>query len=319
MDHRGRLVGSLDWGRRQGPAPAAFPRVFSASHFPAIPYSNGGRSFRASEPDGNDFRGKQPARRGRPVRFLAITLLIGAAAAGVAIRGGGSPAASALMAAIVAPIDRWIVAQGFGIDQVSLEGHRFTPDADIFDALDLPNAGSMLRFNGTQAATRILRLPWVSRVQIKPLVPNGLHLVITERTPYAVWERANKRHLIDQTGHVLAAIGSEAFAPLPRVRGDGAQTAAADLHATLALFPAIATRLTVAERIGGRRWVLTLDNGLRVHMPAEQEAAALQHLAALLTLHHLLERDVLEIDLRASGLTVRPRVAAAAPPSVPGM
>jgi cell division protein FtsQ len=267
-------------------------------------------------------------------RAVAAALLLAAVTVCFAMGPTGHSSSSALVASFAAPIDRWIVAQGLGIEQVSLEGHRFTTDADIFDALDLPNAGSMLRFNGTDAAARILRLPWVQRVQIKPLVPNGLHLVITERTPYAVWEhdagpgfqpgkpagQAGRRLLVDQTGHVLAAIGPEAFNDLPRVRGEGAAAAAADLHSTLALFPAIATRLTVAERIGGRRWSLALDNGLRIHMPAGQEASALQHLAALQANHRLLDRAIAEIDLRAPGVTVRPHAASpSALSSVPQM
>jgi hypothetical protein len=35
--------------------------------------------------------------------------------------------------------DRVATALGFGIDQVSLTGHKFTADSDLFDALDLAN------------------------------------------------------------------------------------------------------------------------------------------------------------------------------------
>ena len=159
---------------------------------------------------------------------------------------------------LLAQVDRWLVGHGLGIDQVSLEGHRLTSDNDILDALALPAAGSMLLFDGGEAAARIMRLAWIERVQIKPLVPNGLHVVVTERTPYAVWERTGDQqtrqlvdsHLVDKMGHVLGPVTARSYPNLPRIRGEGAAAAAADLHATLSLFPAIAQRLTVSERVG---------------------------------------------------------------------
>jgi cell division protein FtsQ len=251
---------------------------------------------------------------------MAALMLLAAGMTALVFGPSTLRAPSDLTGPAIAIVDKWIATHGLGIEQVSLQGHRFTPDSDIFDALDLPNAGSMLRFNGTEAGARILRLPWIQRVQIKPQVPNGLQVVVTERTPYAVWEHEGpvqtpagpagqnlRRQLIDQGGRVLATIGPNAFSGLPRVRGEGAPVAAADLHATLALFPVIAQRLLVAERVGERRWVLVLDRGLRIHLPAEHEATAMQSLAALQASHQMLERDVMEIDLRAPGFTVRPR------------
>jgi cell division protein FtsQ len=299
LDRRGRLLGSLNQSRRRTPALAASPRFLSKPQ----------PLFAGPAPDGIAAPGSiarstnRRSRRRWIFRLLALSLLIAGSAAGLQLGTTGARPPSALLA----HIDQWLTGKGLGIDQVSLEGHRYTTDADIFDALDLVNAGSMLRFNGTEAANRMLRLSWVERVQIKPLVPNGLHVVITERTPFAVWEYEGRRQLIDKSGHRLASVGPASFTRLPRVHGDSAHTAVADLHATLSLFPAIETRLSVAQRIGGRRWVLVLDNGVKVHLPAEQDAAAIQRLAALQAGTGLLDRDVAEIDLRGANVTVRPR------------
>ena len=297
MDRRGRLLGSLNQSRWDPPALAAVPRFLAPTHAAAPVSRNAAapRSASHSKPRRN--------RRLLIFRLTALALLIAASAAGLTFGTSGARQPPAL----IAHIDQWLAGHGFGIEQVSLEGHRYTPDADIFDALDLANAGSMLRFNGTDAANRMLRLPWVQRVQIKPLVPNGLHVVITERTPYAVWEHGGRRQLIDESGYRLASIGPASFTHLPRVHGEDAHTAVADLQATLSLFPAIATRLSLAQRIGGRRWVLVLNNGLKIQLPSEQEAAALQRLAALQAGPGILDRDLAEIDLRGAGLTVRPR------------
>ena len=306
MDHRGRLVGSINQSRWDHPARSTSPRLLLHAQ-PLLP-----REL-APPPRGHRRRG---------VWTAALLLLAGVGSTAALVLGWPMPPAADAATSpgptrvVLAHVDRWLVAQGVGIEQVSLEGHRYTPDADIFDALELPTAGSMLRFDGTEAAARMLNLPWVQRVQIKPLVPNGLHIIITERTPYAVWIHDGRHQLIDQGGHVLAAVRAETFAQLPRVQGAGAQLAAADLHATLALFPTIQTRLKTAERVTERRWVLTLDDGTRIQLPAEQEAAALQRLAALQAGYDLLGRDLVDIDLRGPDLIVRPRAPGSAPGSI---
>lgn len=292
MDRRGRLLGSLNQSRRDGPALVVSPRFNTRPQIAA------------------------EVRPSWKPWFVRAAIVLATSAAGAAWLQLG-PSGVRPPSDITEQVDRWLVAKGLGIDQVSLEGHRFTTDADIFDALDLLNAGSMLRFNGSEAANRILRLPWVHRVQIKPLVPNGLYIVISERTPYAVWEHEGRRILIDKSGHRLATIGPSSFADLPRVRGEGANVAVADLHATLALFPAIETRLTMAERVGGRHWALNLSNGPRVLLPAEHDAAAIQQLAALHARTNVLDRDISEIDLRGRSPTVRLATRAVASGSVP--
>jgi cell division protein FtsQ len=62
---------------------------------------------------------------------------------------------------------------------------------------------------------------------------------------------------------------------LPQVAGEGAATEAARLFALLADHPALMARVDVAERVGGRRWVLRLADGGTVQLPARGEVEAL--------------------------------------------
>ena len=61
---------------------------------------------------------------------------------------------------------------------------------------------------------------------------------------------------------------------LPRVAGEGAATEAAHLLAVLAAYPALAGRVDLAERVGGRRWMLRLADGGTVQLPDRDEGAA---------------------------------------------
>jgi cell division protein FtsQ len=59
----------------------------------------------------------------------------------------------------------------------------------------------------------------------------------------------------------------------------------------------VASRVSAAVRIGGRRWDLKLDNGIAVRLPEEGAGDALRLLAAAAG-EGLFERDILAIDLR---------------------
>ena len=54
-----------------------------------------------------------------------------------------------------------------GLTQVSVTGHRYTPDSDILDAVGLDDARTMLSFDSRAAQDRIERLPWMERASIE--------------------------------------------------------------------------------------------------------------------------------------------------------
>ena len=181
-------------------------------------------------------------------------------------RGENSPAPA------LAEIERIVDLAGFGLTQVSLTGHRFTLDSDIFEALDLGSAPTMLSFDSRAAQDRIERLPWVERASIERIVPDRLEVRISERAPFAVWRRDTRHLLIDRTGRVLASVAPDAMPELPRIAGEGAATAVGRLMDLLASQPALAHQVMLAERIGGRRWALHLADGSTMQLPAAGEA-----------------------------------------------
>jgi cell division protein FtsQ len=82
-----------------------------------------------------------------------------------------------------------------------------------------------------------------------------------------------------------------------------AQTLVTELQAV----PALAARVTAAERVDGLRWNLILKDQALVKLPATGEQDAINQLGALQTSMQLLDRPVEVIDLRLAGkLVVRP-------------
>jgi cell division protein FtsQ len=175
----------------------------------------------------------------------------------------------------LAEIERIIELAGFGLTQVSVTGHRYTPDSDILDAVGLDSARTMLSFDSRTAQDRIERLPWVERASIERVLPGGLEVRVSERSPFAVWRLGNRNFLIDKFGRILTGVPKDAMPSLPRVAGEGAATDAARLLALLAGHPQLMARVDVAERVGGRRWMLLLADGGIVQLPAHGEAEAL--------------------------------------------
>jgi cell division protein FtsQ len=201
----------------------------------------------------------------------------------------------------LAEIERIIELAGFGITQVSVTGHRYTMDSDIFDAVGLDSMQTMLSFDSRAAQDRIERLPWVERASIERVLPDRLEVRVSERLPSALWRLGNRNFLIDKSGRILAAVPKDAMASLPRVAGEGAATEAGRLGALLAGHPALMARVDVAERVGGRRWMLRLADGGTVQLPAQGEAEAI---ARALRVASARGSDVSEIDVRVPERTL---------------
>jgi cell division protein FtsQ len=199
---------------------------------------------------------------------------------------------------VVAPLSRVAEAAGFTLHQVSLSGLRFTSDAAVFEALDLPSARTLLAFDPHRARARIEALPWVAHARIDRVFPDGLVVRVVERQPLAVWRNGTRNYVIDRNGRRLAIVTADAMPGLPRITGPGAEITAARLFAGLSRHPDLQQRLQLAERRNAERWTLHLARGVTLHLPPGDEAEALERASALVSAG-LAERG--EIDLRVGG------------------
>jgi cell division protein FtsQ len=249
-------------------------------------------------------RPRTPCKQ-RNRRRAALIAAVAGAVALIALMDAGRFASEAR--ALLQESDRIADFAGFGLHQVSISGHRFTPDAAIFDALDLANVRSLLHFDSAAVRERIERLPWVETASISRIIPGQVSVQIVERTPFAVWQRAGREMLIDATGRVLPAAGAS-HEGLPRVAGEGALTEAAEILALVGGYLELSKRLEVAERVGERRWTLRLTGGPDVHLPAGGVREAVARLMAAHSRGRLLDPQFAAIDMRSDEtITVRRR------------
>jgi cell division protein FtsQ len=187
-----------------------------------------------------------------------------------------------LRAVALAPVERGVELAGFGLQQVSVSGHRFTSDTDIYAALDLDSARTLLTFDAVAARARIEQLPWIRRASIERVVPDRIEVRVTERVPFAVWRSGERNWLIDRAGRKLQLVPTDLMPQLLHVSGSGAPEEAAALFTVLVDFPQIAGKLGVAERVAGRRWTLHLEGGMSVDLPPTGEAEALARFTRLI-------------------------------------
>jgi cell division protein FtsQ len=266
-------------------------------------------------------RGPRARQRayGRKLGLALFTTLSGALAFSILSDGGHRTRRTAPLLPAADQVLSWT---GLRIDQVAVSGQRLTSDTDIFDAIDMPSARSLLTFDSTGARERIERLPWIATASVNRVFPGTLDIRVTEREPAALWQRGGHEYLIDATGRVLSAVRPGMQLSLPRVAGEGAATHAQALLDLVVRYPRIKERFKVAERVGERRWTLRLKDGVTVHLGADREAAAFAALSSDDDLGRLLSGRDLTIDLRTRGrITVRPDPqpgpAASAPQSQP--
>lgn len=248
------------------------------------------------------FRGRIKGARLRAYS-IAAAALTGALVYTVATEGGQHTRASN---PLLPSIENAAAALGLGLDQIAITGQKYTPDSDIFAALDLQSARSFATLDADAAKARIEDLPWIEKAEIVRAYPGRLDIRVTERTPWAVWHRASGDSLIDQTGRVLASVKNGSGAGLLRLAGEGAAKEAPALMAVLARYPDVARQLSEAERIAERRWTLKLKHGITLILPPERESQALSTYVSDRSVQALTAGGGFAVDLRGTNkITLR--------------
>lgn len=189
-------------------------------------------------------------------------------------------------------------ALGLRVADIRVEGRRTTDRETIFDALGARLGAPILAIDPVRAKEKLERLPWVRSALIERRLPDTLYVRLLEREPLALWQHDGKIELIDRTGAVIPVTRLDRFAKLPLVVGADAASHAAQLLKMLASEPDLASRVSAAVRVGGRRWNLRIDKSIDVLLPADDPAAAWADLARLQRSSAILQRDVQVIDLR---------------------
>jgi cell division protein FtsQ len=189
---------------------------------------------------------------------------------------------------------------GFGVYEIHIAGNRRVPTSTIFAALGLKPGQSIFFIDLPAARARIMALDWIASADVVRRYPDTITVTVTEKRPYALWQAPDNRVVIvERSGGIITADGIENFSKLPKLIGAGAPEAAAGLIDAVMSHRATLARVAAYERVSGRRWNLLLSDGVTVKLPENNWQKELDALEHLIVDNSILERDVVEIDLRS--------------------
>ncbi len=187
---------------------------------------------------------------------------------------------------------------GLSINEVIVVGRRETKRADIARELGVRRGDPILVLDLDGARSRLESLGWVRNATITRRLPGDIHVHLTERRPFALWQQNRRLALIDREGAEITTEDLGRFRQLPVVVGRDAPLHVGALFDVLAAEPPLFKRVTAAVRIAGRRWDVRLDNGIVIRLPEENLGGSWSRLAALENEHGILNKDLAAIDLR---------------------
>jgi cell division protein FtsQ len=189
-------------------------------------------------------------------------------------------------------------AVGFRITSIALAGQRHLTREDILKIAGVTGRTSLLFLDANEARERLKADPWIADATVLKLYPGRLHIAVTERDAFALWQRDGKVEVIADDGTAVEPYAGGPFASLPLVVGTGAAARAKDLLALLDSYPAIRSQFHAAVLVAERRWNVMLKNGIDIRLPESDTVAALDMLVKLDRDNKILTRDLAAIDLR---------------------
>ncbi|WP_237476659.1 cell division protein FtsQ/DivIB [Lichenibacterium dinghuense] len=273
------------------------PRIVSPFALLAGP----ARAVAAPAPKSRRLRRVDAAVRRRPLPGWGTVLVIGLmAATGLygAVRGGQY---AAYVAAEGAPADLVAKALGFSIDSVTISGLKSLTPGEILRDGGVSARNSLALLDAGALRDRLKAVPLVQDVTVRKLFPGDLHVNVTERDAAAVWQKDGQLSLVATDGTVIDAVRDDRFNALPFVVGDGANTRVGEFQALLGAAGELRDKVRAGVLVGKRRWTLQMDSGIEVELPELDAMDTLKRLADIERQSHILEKDVVSIDLRIPG------------------
>jgi cell division protein FtsQ len=232
------------------------------------------------------------------VGFLFVVALFGAVGAAAFVQNGEYDRMARREGSL-----RDIAARmlGFPIDAITITGQSQLKEDEILKASGVGPANSLLFLDVGAVRERVLTLPMVKSARVLKLYPNRLVIGIEERQPFALWQLDGRLSVVASDGTVIDEMRDERFASLPFVVGDGAQKRLPEYAGLIAAAGDLGPRIKAGVLISGRRWTLDMTNGVSVKLPDQDPQGALATLARLQRETHILDKDILWIDLRSPG------------------
>jgi len=187
---------------------------------------------------------------------------------------------------------------------VTIAGERELKEHDILAVAGIGPRNSLLFLDVAKIRERLKQLPLVKEAAVTKLYPDRLLIEIEERQPFALWQCDGQVRIVAADGVPVAAMRDQRFIHLPLVVGAGANGKLDQYLALLEMAGDLRERIGARVLVAGRRGALKAATGIDVLLPEMEPEAALARLFDLQRTSHVLDKDILSLDLRQSGLVV---------------
>jgi cell division protein FtsQ len=229
--------------------------------------------------------------------FAALMLFLGVGLYGAWLGGEYSDFAAAEGSAA----DYAARVAGFAIRTVTISGTHALTQQEIIAVTGIGPKNSLPFLDVRTVRARLKTLPMVKDASITKLYPGRVVIDVEERKPYALWQMDGTVKIVSQDGTAIDTYDDRRFANLPLVVGAGANARIDEYTALLDAAGDLKPRIKAGMLVAGRRWTLQIDNQVEVALPEIGATAAVVELAKLQREDHVLDKDILSIDLRVPG------------------
>jgi cell division protein FtsQ len=233
--------------------------------------------------------------------LLFSMLVVGGVAGYGAWRGG---AWASFVAAYGSPFDLAARSVGLGIDAVTISGITELKEQEILELAGITSRNSLLFLDPEAVRERLKAVPLVRDAGVRKLYPGRVAISIVERQPYALWQKDGEVSVVSVDGTVIDTMRDDRFAGLPFVVGEGANARLDDYTALLEQGGDLKSRIKAGVRVSDRRWDLVTTDGVTIRLPEVAPGEALAYAAKLARNQHILDKDIVALDLREPGRIV---------------
>jgi cell division protein FtsQ len=226
---------------------------------------------------------------------LAVFAFVLAAVSYGVVKGGHADAVAAQLAEIR---DAAANTVGFEISSIALTGEKQLTREEILNIAGISGRASLLFLDADAARNRLKANAWIADATILKLFPDRLHIAVTERRAFALWQKDGRVGVISRDGVIVEPFVAPHVSHLPLVVGSGANLRAAESLSVMGNYPDLRDQVHAYVLVADRRWNLRLKNGMDIRLPEAEPKDAIEALLALDKDKKLLSRDLLAIDLR---------------------
>jgi len=186
---------------------------------------------------------------------------------------------------------------GLELSKLVIKGNVNLDPAEIQEMLGSQLGQTMFEFDVAVAREKVDTINWVRKSTVRKVFPDTIIIQVQEFEPFALWKVEDTVNLISTNGSVIGR-AAQRHMLLPQVVGVGANKEASVILAAVQQYPEIAERTKAFVRVGKRRWNIVMKDGLRVMLPENEWREALENLNAMHVERQLLDREMVQVDLR---------------------